>query len=148
MGFRRTDPILLFTALSIWGSFFLLAQENEDRAAHAREIYQQARKAIGGNAVLSAIKSLSVTGTWRSALQEEGATGEIKMDLLLPDKYLKTSSISGKETPRVTRIEAVDGDETWTYAKIADGHTVEDVTIKAFKINPDLKDKEFDRKRK
>jgi hypothetical protein len=31
--------------------------------------------------------------------------------------------------------------------KIADGHTVEDITIKTFKLNPDLKAKQFERKR-
>lgn len=119
MCFRRAGPILLSAAFSIWCPVFLHAQENESRAAHAREIYQQVRKMIGGDAVLNAVQSLSATGTWRSALQEEGMTGEIKMDLLLPDRYMKTFTISGKQTPRVTRIEAVDGDEAWTDAKIA-----------------------------
>jgi len=31
--------------------------------------------------------------------------------------------------------------------KIADGHTVEDITIKTLKLNPDLKVKQFERKR-
>jgi len=69
-------------------------------------------------------RSLSATGTWRSALQEEGMTGEIKIDLLLPDKYMKTTTLSGKQAPRVTPIETVDGDEAWTDAKTAQETTI------------------------
>jgi len=117
MCFRRAGSILLSAAFSIWCPVFLHSQETENRAAQAREIFQQVRNLMGGDAALNAIRSLSAAGTWRSALQEEGMTGEIKVDLMLPDKYMKTTTLSGKQIPRVTRIETVDGDEVWTDVK-------------------------------
>jgi hypothetical protein len=119
MYFRRAGSILLSAAFSMGYPVLLHSQETENKAAQASELFLHVRKLIGGDASLNAIRSLSATGTWRSALHEEGMTGEIKIDLLLPDKYMKTTTLSGKQMPRVTRIETVDGDETWTDAKIA-----------------------------
>jgi hypothetical protein len=124
MCFRRVVSILLSATFAAWCLVSPCAQEPDRKAAPAREIFRQARKSMGEDAALNAVRSISATGTWRDALQEEIATGEIKIDLLLPDRYMKTTTLSAKQMPRITRIETVEGDKAWTDSKIAQDSTM------------------------
>ncbi len=98
-----------------------LAQEQPaDQASKlqkAQEILQQARAALGGEANLKAIQSLSVSGDYLATRGQQQIKGEIKFDLLLPDKYLKTLTVSNQMGALKT-FEAVNGTDAWTDRKM------------------------------
>jgi hypothetical protein len=98
--------------------------------AKATEIIAAARKALGGEQKLASVKALSLKGTYR---REPGAaapggggqmvfmvgpgagpggssqiSGEIEIDTIFPDKYLKVDTQTG--IAAITRSEGFDGD--------------------------------------
>jgi hypothetical protein len=61
-------------------------------AARAQELLKAARAALGGEAKLAAVKSLSISGVRTLQSPRGGLEGELKMDFQLPDKYRRTTS--------------------------------------------------------
>jgi hypothetical protein len=104
-----------------------LAQEQPaDQAAKiqkAQEVLQQARAAVGGEASLKAIQSLSVSGEYQALQGQRPIKGEIKFDLLLPDKYLKTLTISPNQMMTVKTQETVNGTDAWVDRKMISSPT-------------------------
>jgi hypothetical protein len=112
----RFDKLLLALTtlgLTLCGLFSVSAQEVENRSIKAQELLKQARSAIGGDSALIALQSLSASGEYRGEMQERDDSGEIKLDFLLPDRFMKTVKIRPKEMPGITRIETVNGDQVW-----------------------------------
>ena len=58
----------------------------------AQNIIQQAREALGGEANLKAIQSLTMQGKFTATLMGRPAQGDLKIEMVLPGKYLRTSS--------------------------------------------------------
>ncbi|HEX4946600.1 MAG TPA: hypothetical protein VFZ34_08060, partial [Blastocatellia bacterium] len=72
---------------------FLLAgvaavQAQDANVTKAQELVRQAREAIGGEANLKAIQSVIVEGKFKSVMMGRPAEGNLKIEMLLPDKYL------------------------------------------------------------
>jgi len=111
-------PFLAWLSLISGGS--LGAQPQTDRA---QQVLAQARAALGGEAKLKAIQSLSAAGKYRRLAQGQDISGEAEVEMLLPDKYLKndTMSIMGAE---ITRIEAISGDKAWMDSRSGGGGMV------------------------
>jgi len=93
------------------GLALILAQDAQ-RAARAQEILKQARAALGGEANLKAIRSLSASGKFHGALGGRAMEGDLNLDLLLPDNYMRTIKMS-MGPAKITRIEAVNGEQVW-----------------------------------
>jgi hypothetical protein len=97
--------------------FFSLAMTFGGYAARAAgdgkaaELLAQARKALGGESKLSSVQALSCTGTLQRAMGERQIDGDVSLDLQLPDKFLRTDSISpmGDQMLLVTEL-GVNGD--------------------------------------
>jgi len=70
----------------------IIARANGD--AKAAALLDQARAAIGGDKVIADVHGLSFAGTVQRALGDRQITGELTIDLQLPDKMLRTESIS------------------------------------------------------
>ncbi|MGH9770042.1 MAG: hypothetical protein ACREAB_21675, partial [Blastocatellia bacterium] len=83
-----------------------------DTAAKARQLIDQARTALGGDK-LKSLQSLSATGNYRRTLGQMEMSGEVNYDLILPDKMMKTETMSPIPSLEITRIEAINGDEVW-----------------------------------
>jgi len=62
--------------------------------AKGAELLAQARAAIGGAAALAKVQGLSCTGSIQRMLGDRQVTGELAIELRLPDKILRTESIS------------------------------------------------------
>jgi hypothetical protein len=62
--------------------------------AKTSELLAQARAAIGGDARLGTIQALTCTGTLRRTIGDRQVSGEVTIDLQLPDKFLRTDAIS------------------------------------------------------
>jgi hypothetical protein len=81
----------------------------QDAAAKAQQLIAQARAALGGDK----LKSLSVTGNYRRTFGQMEMTGEVSYDLLLPDKMMKTETMSPAPSLEITRVETINGDDVW-----------------------------------
>ena len=84
------------------------------------ELLAKARKALGGDAKLSEIKTLVITGTYRRNLVDAMSkepnimSGDSEISVLLPDKFLKEETITlptGDSGP--TLLEALNGEKMW-----------------------------------
>jgi len=83
-------------------------------AAKAEELLSLAREALGGASKLKAVHSLSAAGSFRRQLGDHEMNGELEVELMLPDKYKRTETLSGMGGTEVTRVEAVSGEKAWT----------------------------------
>jgi hypothetical protein len=106
-----------------------VAQEADQKAA---EVIAQARKALGGEQKLGSLNSLSMRIDYRRELAAGGGggtivmmggpggapggggqtTGEIEIDVALPDKYYRQDT--GRSGLAMTRIEGFEGDRPFT----------------------------------
>ena len=84
------------------------SQTNEAAKSRGEELLVKAREAIGGDAKINAVKSLSLAGKF----QLGPAINEVEFDFLFPDKYLKREKLS---TPLglATRTYGLDGETAW-----------------------------------
>ena len=85
-------------------------QDEVKKVARAQELLSQARAALGSDK----IKSLSIAGTYRQVMGDRDMSGDIELEMLLPDKFLKTSVMSPMPGIEVTRREALNGENVWT----------------------------------
>ncbi len=84
----------------------------QDAAAKAQQLIAQARAAIGGEK-LKSLTSLSATGNLRRKLGQMETSGEVQIDLLLPDKMLRTETMTMMGGVELTRVEAISGGNVW-----------------------------------
>jgi hypothetical protein len=61
-----------------------------DGNARARELLDQSRSALGGESALNSIQSLVAAGDFRSGSDNTLASGEVELDILLPEKLMRT----------------------------------------------------------
>ena len=88
----------------------------EAARSRAQEVLKQAREALGGEANLAAIKSLQAQGNFKTAMAGREVRGEIKVELLMPDKFMRTTTMTMGQM-QMTRIEAINGDQAWVDTK-------------------------------
>jgi hypothetical protein len=81
----------------------------QDAAAKAQQLTREARAALGGDK----LKSLSATGNYRRTFGQMEMSGEVSYDLLLPDKMMKTETMSPAPSLEITRVETLNGDDVW-----------------------------------
>ncbi|HXG66957.1 MAG TPA: hypothetical protein VNO70_17780 [Blastocatellia bacterium] len=100
-------------------------------ASRAEEILNQARAALGGAEKLSAISSLSVAGSFRRVAEFRGPSGEVEtrdqvgeveLDFLMPDKYLRTETLELMGGAGVTILRALNGEQTWSDSRSSGGN--------------------------
>jgi hypothetical protein len=113
-------PILLslLTLLLLPALAFAQNQPSNPEAAKARaqEVLKQAREALGGETNLAALKSLQANGNFKTAMGGREVQGGFKIEMLMPDKFMRTSTMSMGPMD-MTRIEAINGDVVWTDMK-------------------------------
>ncbi len=111
----RTPRILVFLLLLFCCFGRLLAQEQASEKA--KTLIQQAREAIGGEANLNAIQSLTIQGNFKSAMMGRPMQGDLKLEFLMPDKYLRTTSISS-QMGTMQILQCVNSETVWTDRKM------------------------------
>lgn len=84
----------------------------QDPKTKAIEILAKARAAIGGKKVDS-ITGLSVIAGYRRMMSGREMSGEVQIDLQLPDRILRTESMAPMPGIEISRLEALIGDTTW-----------------------------------
>ena len=78
----RALMLMLTLSLALSGA----AAAQGDPAARAQETLKQARAALGDDAKLKSLQSLSATGNVRRTFGENQVESELELDILLPDK--------------------------------------------------------------
>jgi hypothetical protein len=86
---QRLIGFLIASAMTIGGYAARAAGDTK-----AAELLAQARAAIGGEKSIDAVQALSCRGTVQRMIGDRQISGELTLDLQLPDKMLRTESIS------------------------------------------------------
>src|SRR5688572_28734439 len=98
------------------------AGQAQDATVRGAAILADARKALGGEDKLAAVKSLQARGTVRRAAGEVNLEGDLDLSIELPNKYLrKESIILGGNGQGLDRVEGLNGAEAWEEIKFGGG---------------------------
>jgi hypothetical protein len=62
--------------------------------AKAEQLLAQARASLGGDKNLNKVQGLSATGTYQRTMSDRQVSGDVTIDLQLPDKLLRTESMN------------------------------------------------------
>jgi len=88
-------------------------QSSGSKTVNIQELLGQARTALGGEAKLNDVKSLTIQGEMRRVTQNQDQSGTFSLDFLLPDKYKRTETLSLIAGIEVTFVRAVNGEDVW-----------------------------------
>lgn len=86
--------------------------------AKTAELLAQARAALGGEKPLANIRGLSCTGTVQRAIGDRSVTGEVAIHLQLPDKMLRSDSISPVGDAMIVTEQGINGDTLLRSSKV------------------------------
>jgi hypothetical protein len=79
--------------------------------AQAVELLTQARAAIGGEKQVSKVQGLSLAGSLQRVIGDRQVDGDVSIDIQLPDKMLRTDSISPMgDSALIVTTQGVSGD--------------------------------------
>lgn len=92
----------------------------QDTASKAQQILAQARTALGGEK-LKSLTSLSANGSMRRKMGQMDMSGELQIDLLLPDKIMRVETTTIMGSAELTRLEAMTGGNVWTDQQTSGG---------------------------
>jgi hypothetical protein len=115
MSYKRLGRIcpVLFVVLCCLIAF----AQNTNQKARANEILSQSRAALGPDAALKSVQSLSALGDFRSGSAGTQASGDFQLDILLPDKAIRTMKWNPTKGLKVTVVEAMNGKQVWRDSK-------------------------------
>lgn len=108
-----TTSVLLHQTQTAHVAAFASADTASLDTAKAQTILALARAAIGSEAKLKALQSLTITGSLRRTLGERQMEGEIQLDWLLPDKFMKTETLMPMPSIELTTMEVLNGADVW-----------------------------------
>jgi hypothetical protein len=90
-----------------------ITAQTEDTAKGAA-LLAEARKAVGGDDKLGAIKRLQVKGEMRRGQGNVTLDGDSEVFIELPDKFRRNESLTlGPGGPGIDRVEVLNGNDTW-----------------------------------
>src|SRR4051812_34159395 len=75
------------------------------------QLMAQARAALGGDRNLNRVQGLTATGTYQRTVGERQLSGEVTLDLQLPDKLLRTESMNPIGDMTVVIEQGVNGEK-------------------------------------
>jgi hypothetical protein len=107
----------------------LLSQQSVEALQdnRAQTLLTQARAALGGDAKLKSIQTLSTTAKFRRVIAKDQPemSGELQLDFLLPDKYMSTEvSALPMGDAQITRINGFNGDQAFRDARTSGGGNI------------------------
>jgi outer membrane lipoprotein-sorting protein len=103
---------VLSAVLAVAAGDRLLAQATEDPQKGAALI-AEARKAIGGDDKLRAVKTLQSKGTYKRTAGNNTQEGDVEVLIELPNKYRRNELSGFAGGPTQERVEVLNGDDVW-----------------------------------
>jgi hypothetical protein len=76
-------------------------------------VLAEVRKAIGGDAKIAALKTVSFEGTYRRIQGEQDMTGDVELYFAAPDKFQRVEQFSFGPNPGPRIAQTVNGTEGW-----------------------------------
>jgi hypothetical protein len=89
--------------------------------AKAVQLLAQARAALGGDKSLNRVQGLSAAGTYQREMGDRQLSGEITIDLQLPDKMLRTESMRPMGDATIELLQGVNGDRVLRQSRTIGG---------------------------
>jgi hypothetical protein len=89
--------------------------------AKAAALLKQARAALGGESKLAKVQGLSATGTLAREMGDRQVTGELTIDVQLPDKMVRTDSMSPMGDATIVMLNGINGDTLLRNSKTLNG---------------------------
>ena len=99
----------------MFGSVIAAGTQGDSKTA---EILKQARAALGGEKPLARVRGLSCTGTVQRAIGDRSVTGEVAIHLQLPDKMLRSDSLSPMGDAVLVTDQGINGDTLLRNTKV------------------------------
>src|SRR5262245_44152403 len=90
----------------------LQAQAAEDPQKGAA-LFAEARKAIGGEDKLRAVKTLQSKGVYKRTAGNNTQEGDVEVFIELPDKYRRNELSGNAGGPVQERVEVLNGQDVW-----------------------------------
>src|SRR6266850_7202200 len=87
----------------------------------SEQLLAQARAALGGDKNLSKVQGLTATGTFQREIGDRVLSGEISIDLQLPDKMLRTESMRPMGDATIEMLQGVNGDQVLRHSRTIGG---------------------------
>jgi hypothetical protein len=87
----------------------------------AEQLLAQARTALGGDRNLDKVQGLTATGAYQRELGDRQVNGEITIDLLLPDKMLRTESMRPMGDQTIEMLQGVNGEQVLRHSRTIGG---------------------------
>lgn len=106
------------------GSLFLWLATLAAHAAgdsRAVDLLKQARAALGGDSALARVQGLSCEGTFHRIVGDRDLNGELRLDLQLPDKMLRTETMNPMGDATIVMGQGVNGDRLIRSARTLGG---------------------------
>jgi hypothetical protein len=103
---QRLIVWLMATAMSAGGFAARMTGDTK-----AEQLMAQARAALGGESNLKKVHGLTATGTYQRAMQDRQLSGEVTIDLQLPDKFLRTESLNPLGDIRLITGQGLNGEK-------------------------------------
>jgi hypothetical protein len=76
----------------------------------AADLLAEARAALGGDGALTRVEGLTATGSYEREVGDRQMSGELTLDLQLPDKMLRTDSMSPMGDATIVVQQGINGD--------------------------------------
>ena len=113
---RRIVSLMMASATAVVGVLVVAAvsvAQTQDTTKGAA-LLAEARKAVGGEDKLAAIKRLQVKGEMRRGQGAVTLEGDSEIFIELPDKFRRNESLTlGPGGPGVDRVEVLNGNDAW-----------------------------------
>lgn len=110
MPIPRNVALALVAALAVAAD---LTANSPQVDAKVGEILAAARQALGGEAALAKVQTLSVNGATRRVMGDREIAGDVTIDFVLPDKMKRTDSFGMPGGPTMERVSVINGSEVW-----------------------------------
>lgn len=88
----------------------------------AEEVLRQTREALGGGAKLKEVQNFTASGTFRRVNNGQEQSGEKRMELLLPDKFKISDTLSLVAGLELTIVNALNGNQAWSDSRTSAGN--------------------------
>jgi hypothetical protein len=110
---QRLIAVLFSLAMTLGGYAARAAGDTK-----ASELLAQARASLGGESKLAKVQGLSCAGTVQRAIGDRQVTGDVSIDLQLPDKLLRSDSISPMgDAALVVTEQGINGEQLLRHSK-------------------------------
>ena len=104
--------VVLVAVLAVAPAVSLHAQGTEDPQKGA-SLMAEARKAIGGDDKLRAVKTLQSKGVFKRTAGNNTQEGDVEVLIELPNKYRRNELSGFAGGPTQERVEVLNGDDVW-----------------------------------